>query len=197
MRRIRRADDPPAEWVPAEERRSSQEREQIDEADEARLAEEIARATWRRRVEELDPPGTDRGAQGHGGHTETNLHVIPGPFRSIFMDMLSMINVAQQTGDWKTMERAEKLWWCCPGAYFERHHRQSHMRSPCSASRSSSEENWPNFCTWRHVETPADLQNRRRRHEWESDKGHGGDLLRCGAQCFGHLTNGSGGTKFT
>ena len=67
------------------------------------------------------------------------------------MDLLSMINTAQQTGGWTTQERAEKLLLLLPDACSERLHRQNRKSSPheepetrrrtrCSASRRSFKE---------------------------------------------------------
>ena len=72
-----------------------------------RLGEEFTRAAWRRRL--LDPIDLTKALSMT---VPTQRHIpksFQGPFRAILMDLLSMINTAQQTGDWTTRERAGKL----------------------------------------------------------------------------------------
>ena len=74
-----------------------------------RLGEEITRATWRRKLEAKDPIDLTKALSIT---VPTQRHIpksFQAPFRAIFMDLLSMINTAQQSGDWTSRERAEKL----------------------------------------------------------------------------------------
>ena len=103
-------------WVPPQQicpqpstprRWSDDQRWRVDTATSP--SEELASATWRRRLEELDsfdPVETLTASVPTQRHIPKSFQ---WPFRSILMDMLSLINKAQQTGDWKTSERAEKL----------------------------------------------------------------------------------------
>ena len=108
------------QWLDTEERQLERESSHGVEADDMMLGEEFTRALWRRRPEELDPIDLIKTLTIT---VPTQRHIpksFQGPFRAIRMDLLSMINTAQQTGGWRTWE--------------------TQMRAPSAASARTQEQ---------------------------------------------------------
>ena len=88
------------EWPITEERRLPLRRGRRNETERG-----ARQSNMEKEARRVRPHRLDRDAHDHGAYAEAHSEVLPGTL----MDMLSMINMAQQSGDWRTRERVEKL----------------------------------------------------------------------------------------
>ena len=195
-----------AEWPVAEERQLERESSHGVEADDMRLGEGLSRATWGRRLEKLDPIDLIKALTIT---VPTQRHIpksFQGPFRAILMDMLSM---AQQTGDWRTRERAEKLLLLLPRRVlrapppperrarnkeaYTMHRFQKSLQGKWSELLEAEEREGRRSLP--QMETPAEKASKiiGAPRQWELDEGHCAvDLLRSGAEDGGHSEHDHG-----
>ena len=124
------------EWPNTEERQPEQASSRGIEADDMRLGEELTRAACRRRLEELDPIDLTKALAITVPTQRHTTKSFQGPFRAILMDLLSMINTAQQTGDWTTRERAEKLLLLLPRCVLRAPPPPQHQEQPSRRARN-------------------------------------------------------------